>query len=119
AHGHKDHGHVIVNIWTLRTVLGALLFFTLATVAAAWIEEWVSLAFNVVIPQWINVFVALSIAVVKTTLVVLFFMQLKYDNPLNAMVFVFTILTVAFFLGFTAFDAGNRDTLDRFKRHAI
>lgn len=119
AHGHKDHGHVIVNIWTLRFVLGALLFFTLATVGAAVIEQWISSTFNVLIPQWLNVFVALSIAVIKTTLVVMFFMQLKYDNPLNTMIFVFTILTVAFFLGFTAIDVGKRQTIDRFKQHYI
>lgn len=119
AHGHKGHGHVIVNIWTLRAVLAALLFFTLATVGAALLEQWVSATFNVVIPQWINVFVALSIAAVKTTLVVTFFMQLKYDNPLNTMIFVFTVLTVAFFLGFTGLDMDNRATIDRFKNGYI
>ncbi|MFN7021170.1 MAG: cytochrome C oxidase subunit IV family protein [Phycisphaerales bacterium] len=115
AHGHKDHGHVIVSIWTLRAVLLALLFFTLLTSGAAVIEQWISSTFNVVIPQWLNVFVALSIAVVKTALVVMFFMQLKYDNPLNTMVFIFTLITVAFFLGFTALDVGKRQTVDRFK----
>jgi cytochrome c oxidase subunit 4 len=119
AHGHKDHGHVIVSAATLRLVLGALLFFTLLTVGAAKGEQWVAEVFNVAIPQWINVFVALSIAVVKTFLVVTFFMQLKYDNPLNTMIFVFTILTVAFFLGFTALDLGNRGTIDRTKARYI
>lgn len=119
AHGHKDHGHVIVSVATLRLVLGALLFFTLLTVGAAKGEQWIAEVFNVTIPQSINVFVALSIAVVKTLLVVTFFMQLKYDNPLNTMIFVFTILTVAFFLGFTSLDLGNRGTIDRTKVHYI
>jgi cytochrome c oxidase subunit 4 len=119
AHGHKDHGHVIVSIWTLRIVLVTLLFFTFATVGAAFLEEFISSTFNMIIPQWINVCVALSIAVVKTTLVVMFFMQLKYDNPLNTMIFIFTVLTVAFFLGFTAIDTGNRQTVDRFKNNYI
>lgn len=119
AHGHKGHGHVIVNIWTLRLVLAALLFFTFATVGAAWIEGWISSAFSVEIPQPVNVIVALSIAVVKTVLVVLFFMQLKYDNPLNSMIFIFTIITVAFFLGFTSLDVGNRRTIDNFKGRYI
>lgn len=119
ARGHKDHGHIIVNIWTLRTVLAVLLFFTLLTSGAAVAEEWVSQTFNVVVPQAINVGVALSIAVVKTALVVLFFMQLKYDNPLNSMIFVFTVLTVAFFLGFTALDVGNRKTIDSYKGNYI
>lgn len=115
AHGHKDHGHTIVSVATLRTVLALLLFFTLLTVGATMVEIWIADTFNVLIPQWVNVFVALSIAAVKTTIVVMFFMQLKYDNPLNTMIFVFTLLTVCFFLGFTALDLGNRGTLDRFK----
>lgn len=119
AHGHKDHGHVIVSIWTLRFVLITLLFFTFATVGAAAIEAWISSTLNVEIPQWLNVAVALSIAVVKTVLVVTFFMQLKYDNPLNTMIFVFTLITVAFFLGFTAMDLGQRKTIDRFKGQYI
>lgn len=111
-HGHKDHGHFIVPAFTLRSVLLILLFFTLLTVGAARGEQWVSTTFNVVIPQWMNVFVALSIATVKTILVVMFFMQLKYDNPMNTLIFVFTVITVAFFLGFTAIDLGQRGTLD-------
>lgn len=119
AHGHKDHGHVIVSVATLRLVLTALLFFTLLTVGAAKAELWIAEVFHVTIPQSINVIVALSIAVVKTILVVTFFMQLKYDNPLNTMIFVFTILTVAFFLGFTTLDLGNRDSIDRTKARYI
>lgn len=111
-YGHKDHGHFIVPAFTLRSVLLILLFFTLLTVGAAKGEQWISSTFNVVIPQWMNVFIALSIATVKTILVVTFFMQLKYDNPMNTLIFVFTVLTVAFFLGFTAIDLGQRGTLD-------
>jgi len=119
AHGHKDHGHVIVSLWTLRLVLIALLFFTLLTVGAAQLEELIATLFHVNIPNWMNAGVALSIAVVKTSLVVLFFMQLKYDNPLNGMIFIFTVMTVAFFLGFTTLDLGNRQTIDRFKGRYI
>ncbi len=119
AHGHKDHGHVIVSVATLRTVLLLLLFFTLLTVGAAKAEVFISQTFNVEIPQAINVFVALSIAAVKTVIVVMFFMQLKYDNPLNTMIMVFTFLTVGFFMGFTVLDLGNRGTLDPFKQQYI
>src|SRR6185295_5729046 len=77
------HGHVIVPASTLMAVLILLLFFTLLTVGASQAEEIIATTFHVIIPAWVNVCVALSIAVVKTTLVVLFFMQLKYDNPTN------------------------------------
>lgn len=119
SHGHKDHGHVIVPMITLRLILGALLFFTLLTVGAALAEQWLANTFQIIIPQWINVFVALSFAVVKTILVVMFFMQLKYDNPMNTAIFVFTVLTAAFFLGFTALDLGNRSSIDRLKGHYV
>ena len=69
-YGHKDHGHVIVSLFTLRFVLVALLICTLLTSGAAWAENSISAAFHVEIPQWINAAVALSIAVVKTVLVV-------------------------------------------------
>ena len=83
-------------------MLAALLFFTLATSGAAWAETTIAAYFHVEIPQWINAAVALSIAVIKTTIVVMFFMQLKYDNPMNTVIFVFTILTVFSFLGLGA-----------------
>jgi caa(3)-type oxidase subunit IV len=118
-YGHKDHGHVIVSLFTLRFVLAALLICTLATSGAAWVENSIAAAFHVEIPQWINAAVALSIAVLKTALVVMSFMQLKYDNPMNTIIFVFTILTVFSFLGFTALDLGNRDTVDRFKNQYV
>lgn len=120
SHGHAPgHGHVIVPIFTLRFVLVALLFFTLLTVGLSKGEAWLAATFNFDIPQWVNVVVAMSIAVVKTTLVVLYFMQLKYDSPLNGMIFIFTILTVTFFLGFTMIDLGGRGTIDRFKAHYV
>jgi caa(3)-type oxidase subunit IV len=114
-YGHKDHGHVIVSLFTLRFILIALLFCTLLTSGSAWAEQLIASTFHIVIPQWINAVVALSIAVVKTALVVGFFMQLKYDNPMNTVIFVFTLVTVFSFLGFTSLDLGNRATIDRFK----
>lgn len=116
AHGHSGHhGHVIVSQWTLRAVLGALLFFTLLTVGLSLAETWIAGVFHIHLPGWVNVAVALAIAAVKTIIVVAFFMQLKYDNPLNTMVLVFTVLTVMFFLGFIALDLCQRDTIDRTK----
>ncbi|MBA4038946.1 MAG: hypothetical protein C0468_01210 [Planctomyces sp.] len=123
-HGHAGHGiespgaaeahshaHTVVPMRVLVLVLMALLGFTFLTVLAASIEQWVSATFDVVIPQWVNVAVALSIAVVKSLLVAAFFMALRYDNPTNALVAFFTVITLAFFLGFTMIDLGNRDAV--------
>lgn len=113
SHGH--HGHVIVSKRILIGILGILLFFTLATVGAAQAEVWFAHTFNVVIPQWVNVAVALSIATIKSTFVVLYFMQIRYDNPLNGIIVVFTLFCLAFFLGFTMIDLGNRKILYDYK----
>ncbi|MBL0869477.1 MAG: cytochrome C oxidase subunit IV family protein [Phycisphaerales bacterium] len=118
AHG-GGHGHHIVPRRVLLLVLGILMFFTLATVGAALAEQWIAATFNIVIPQWVNVAVALSIAVVKSIVVAAFFMQLKYDNPVNSLVVVFTLFCFAFFLGFTMIDLGNRGIIYDYKGQHI
>ncbi|HEX7069888.1 MAG TPA: cytochrome C oxidase subunit IV family protein, partial [Rhodothermales bacterium] len=59
----------------------------------------------------LNVPIALAIAITKATLVVLFFMALKYDRPVNTLVFMVGILFVLIFLTFTWFDTGFRGDL--------
>ncbi|MDX2146010.1 MAG: cytochrome C oxidase subunit IV family protein [Planctomycetota bacterium] len=110
-HGGHNHGHVIVSKFTNRLVLIALLFFTVLTVGAAQLEVFIMDTFDIVLPHWVNILVALSIAVVKSTLVLLFFMQLRYDNPINGIIFAFTILTLGIFLFFTMGDLANRDRI--------
>jgi caa(3)-type oxidase subunit IV len=107
-HGHS-HGHVIVPPITLGTILGLLLFFTLLTVGVAQLEVWIMDYFNIVLPGWINIVGAMIIATVKCVLVMAFFMQLRYDNPINTIVMLFTILCVALFLVFTSLDLLTRD----------
>ena len=113
-HG-QHHGHTIVPMRLLVLTLAALLFFTLATVGAAQLEKYIAHTFAVEIPQCVNVMVALSIAAVKTAIVALIFMQLRYDSPVNSLVLFFTIITVALFLGFTMLDLSNRGTIYAFK----
>ncbi len=115
GHEHEDHGHVIVSWQVLTGVLGLLLFFTVLTVATAGIESWVQHAFNTSIPTWLNVALAMSIAAVKAALVFMFFMQLRYDNPLHTCVLLFCLSGVALFLGLTAIDLNNRGHVDRWK----
>lgn len=110
-YAHEHHGHVIVPMRILLGVLIALLFFTVLTVFAAKAEVWFAGTFNVVIPQWMNVVIALSIGVVKSILVFAYFMQLRYDNPLNTMVVIFTVFVFFFFIGFTMIDLGNRNIM--------
>jgi cytochrome c oxidase subunit 4 len=117
----SHHGHTIVASSTLMVVLVALVGLTVLTVGAALIEAWIVETFHVQpeIASAINIGICLAIAVVKTTLVVMFFMQLKYDNPINTMIFLFCLAAVACFLGFTMLDLGNRGTIDRFKAEYV
>ncbi len=59
----------------------------------------------------VNVWVAMSIAVVKATLVCLFFMHLRWDPPFNAFVFVGGIVFVLLFITFALSD--RREYQDR------
>ncbi len=66
-----------------------------------------------------ELWVTLFIATLKAGLVILFFMHLLWDKPLNALVFISSLIFVALFLGFTLMDAAgynnskeDRDTLE-------
>jgi len=78
-------------------VLLALLGFTGLTVAA----------YNVRLGE-ANLMVALVIAALKATLVMAFFMHLKYDRAFNIAVFVGSLLFMGVFFGYTANDTEYR-----------
>jgi caa(3)-type oxidase subunit IV len=112
ADPHHDlhHGHVIIAPRTLISVLLVLLVFTVLTVAASRSEVWVAETFHVIVPQWVNVGGVLLIAVIKSSLVALYFMQLKYDSILNSIIFLFCIFALGLFLFFSMIDLGQRGT---------
>lgn len=118
ASAHQGHHHV-VSIRTLQIVLGLLLLFTALTVGAAQFEVFVQGYLDILLPRWVNVFIAMSIATVKAALVLLFFMQLKNDNPINGAIFVLCVLGVGLFLGFTALDLFTRDRIYAYKAQQI
>lgn len=98
---HDDHDeHGISHVATIKVLLGtggALLMLTLVTVGATAIDFGPS----------INLAIAMFIAVVKATLVVLFFMHLRYDKVFHSVIFVSAILAAALFVGFTLMDSGQ------------
>ena len=67
----------------------------------------------------LNVVVAVTIAAIKATLVVLFFMHLLYDNKMYALVFLVAILFLAFFIMLTMFDVVTRDEMDELQLKPI
>ena len=94
----QEKHHHIIPIKTYLKVFGALMFLTVLTVAVTYIDLG---SFNIVL--------AMFIAIIKSTLVLLFFMHLYYDNKTNLMFFLASILFMIIFITFTYFDIGQRD----------
>lgn len=85
-----------VHVASVRALLGvwaALVVLTVLTVGAARVDFGEA-----------NLWIALFIAVVKGSLVVLFFMHLLHDRPFNALIFIGAIVFVALFIGMTLVD---------------
>ena len=91
AHGaHKSHA---VPLHILFGVYVALLVCTFLTVAVTYFE------FGIM-----NVWVALIIAVIKATLVAMYFMHLRWDKPFNGLILVVALFFVALFIGWVVLD---------------
>lgn len=114
-HGGTPHEHHVTSAFLLKFILAILLFFTILTVGQAQAEKWIAHTFDIVLPNWVNVVVVMGIATIKATLVLLYFMHLKHDNPINSVIFGFTILGVAIFFLFTFLDIGNRGYIEPVK----
>jgi len=93
AHDSHDHG----GLKSYAAVLGALLVLTVITVGASYLDFGAA-----------NIVIAIAIATVKATLVALFFMHLKYDKPVNAMILVSCFLFLGLLLTFCLLDIDNR-----------
>ena len=104
----SEHGHHIIPYKVYYTVFGALIFLTAFTVFTA--------SFDL---GGFNVPLALTIAGGKASLVVMFFMALKYDSKVNIMVFSVGILFVLIFIGFTMLDTEFRGAFDETKGSTI
>ena len=96
AHTHQEHEHGGTGTYT-KTLI-ALLILTAITVFAA--------GFN--FGQG-NVVIALTIATIKGSLVALFFMHLKWDKPVNAVIAMAGFLFLGIFLMFCLLDFDSRN----------
>jgi cytochrome c oxidase subunit 4 len=95
---HDDHG--LAHTATIKTLLatgGTLLVLTLVTVLATKVDFGAN----------INLAIAMVIAVTKATLVILFFMHLRYDKLFHSVIFVSAILAASLFVGFTLLDSSQ------------
>ncbi|MFT4842552.1 MAG: caa(3)-type oxidase subunit IV [Planctomycetota bacterium] len=98
AQGELQMGHTHVSSPVMfMTVLIALLFLTFITVAVA--------QFNF---GSANMLIAMAIASVKATLVMAFFMHLKWDTAVNKLMFLSSFLFLALLFIFTLADQFTR-----------
>lgn len=95
--GHHEVGHV-VSIKYLTATCAALLVLTILTVAASQFDFT-----KYGLPE-MNIVVALAIAVIKASLVCLFFMHLFWDRPINAYIIIVALAFVGVFIGFAMTD---------------
>lgn len=97
-HQSKSH-HEPVGYWVYILIWLALLTFTGLTVAVAGVDL-----------RQFTIITALVIATIKTTLVVAFFMHLKYDQPVFKIMLVVVMMTIAVILALTFSDYTGRGT---------
>lgn len=109
AHAAEHHDHHIVPFKLLWTVFGALVALTIITVLTA---KYVDLGpFNFPL--------AMVIALTKATLVISFFMALKWDNRVNLLILTLGCIFVVVFLTFTLFDTMYRGDIGNVGKQTI
>lgn len=104
----ESHGHHIIPQSILFKVFGGLVVLTVLTVAVAQVDL-----------GPLNIPVAIGLATLKASLVVMFFMALKYDKGVNALVFSVGSVFVVIFLVFTLFDTAYRGDIGNVDRRTI
>jgi cytochrome c oxidase subunit 4 len=100
---HLEHDEYIethVPVTTYFIIFGALMVLTIVTVAVAYVDL-----------GNVNVAVALAVAVVKATLVVLFFMHVKYASRLTQLVVLSSLAWLGFLFFITLSDYLTRGWL--------
>ena len=106
SHGehHADDGAVHAHISSVPfyvAVFVGLLCLTIATVGQSYVDLGKA-----------NLIFVILIATMKASLVVTFFMHLKWDNKFNALIFLSTIFFIGVFFAYTLNDTDKRGELD-------
>ena len=85
-----------VHVVPMKILIGVWLALIVLT--------WLTVTVTKVNLGGLNIFIALGIAVVKSTFVALYFMHLRYDKPFHGVIFVVALLFVALFISFALLD---------------
>jgi len=97
----SEHEHHVSSAKLLLSTGFALLILTILTVAVAYIY----------IPPPFDIVVAIGIAVVKATVVALFFMNLYWDVKFNSLLLVASVIFVLLLVGLTMLDTMFRNDM--------
>lgn len=110
-HGHDDHGHGhhggpdhvphVTPLPTYFAVFGTLLVLTAITYGVSYFNFGSA-----------NLIIALLVATVKATVVALWFMHLKNDERMNALLLTSAFVFLGIFIGLTAIDVLARGVAD-------
>ena len=96
----SEHKHHIIPLSTYMIVFSLLIIMTIVTVFSAQYDFG---SFNIIL--------ALLIASFKSSLVLLFFMHLYYDNKVNLALILGSVLFLALFIGLTMIDVTRRQDI--------
>ena len=117
----SDNKHHIISLSTYMAVFAALLLCTFITVLTARPDliPFLGLERNLFDLGSFNIVLALLIASFKSSLVLLFFMHLYYDNKVNLALILGSVICLALFIGITMLDVTRRDDIYKIRETLV
>lgn len=94
------HAHISSSLFYVA-IFAALIALTVLTVGQSYVDL-----------GRMNLIVVILIATMKASLVVSFFMHLRWDNKFNALIFISCIFFIGIFFAYTLNDTDRRGELD-------
>ena len=99
--GHSHSEPHVSPLSVYYTVFGSLVVLTFVTVGVS----------HLGLPPTLSIIVAMSVALVKATLVGAWFMHLLHDTKFNVLIFLAAFWFIAVFFIFTGYDLMSRDRI--------
>lgn len=108
AAAQDTHHHGVPHVMPVSTLI--------ATAAALLVLTWLTwFVYDQTDFGSFNTLIALGIAAIKATLVLLYFMHLRYDRPFNAIILIASLFFVALFLAFSVIDMQQNQSVITWK----
>ncbi len=119
----RDEAHSAqVHVTPFGTMLWVFVILLALTALTVWSSNvhgfWIGNT-EIVMGGTVHILIAMSIAVIKATLVAMFFMHLKYDQPMNTVIAAATVFAVIMFIGLTLADSATRGVMDPMEHKVV